>query len=317
MATFARKDTEIRAVADLIASEPAFGGRILQFANSAKFAFTSKITNVHHAVALLGIEEVRNATATLAMASFYKSSGEELVRCWRHTIACALLSEEVARAVGKFREQAYTAGILHDIGRLGLLAAYPHEYQETVRGAAEHAIDLLDYERERFGVDHCEAGRWLAERWALPEEFLIIAGRHHDPPDGSALDLRTIVHVACKLADHLGYDVTIPLQPAAIDDVLAPVPEAARRRLIEEMDRIRNSIELHIAEYGACLPPPVKPHVNDPEQAIAELELSNEFAVCLPQDTEPPEADGFRWTGAVVLLAAAALGGWAWMTYLR
>lgn len=317
MATFARKDIEIRAVADLIASEPTFGGRILQFANSARFTFNSRITNVHHAVALLGLEEVRNATTTLAMASFYKSSAAELVRCWQHTIATGLLSEEIARATGMFRDQAYTAGVLHDIGRIGLLAAYPGEYQQTVRDAAEHALDLLDYEREKFGMDHCEVGRWLAERWTLPEDFRVIAGRHHDLPDGSPFDLRTLVHVACRLADHLGYDVTKPLKPIEIDQLLDPIPEAARCRLTGEMDRIRKAIEIHIREYGACLPAPEKPPEETPEQAIAEIQLSNEFSVCLPQESSGESPSGSRWIGPVILLAAAAAGGAAWMVWFR
>ncbi len=318
MATFARSDIELRSVADLIASEPTFGSRVLQFANSARFSFNSKITSVRHAVSMLGIEEVRNATTTLAMASYYRSSAVELVRCWRHTIACALLAEEIAKATGQFRDQAYTAGVLHDIGRLGLLAAYPSEYQQTVRDAAEHALDLLDYEREKFGLDHCEAGRWLAERWALPEDFRVIAGRHHDPPDGSPFDLCTLVHVACRLADHLDYDVTRPLRPVELDELLAPLPEPARRRLTEEMDRIRKAIELHIAEYGAFLPESAKAaREESPEQAIAELQLSNEFTVCLPDAAPSSDSGGRAWQNAALLAIAAALGGWAWFTWMR
>jgi hypothetical protein len=174
---------------------------------------------------------------------FYRSSASELVRCWQHTIACGLLSDQIAKATGQFQEQAYTAGVLHQIGRIGLLAAYPAEDQQTLREAADHALDLLDYKREKFGVDHCEAGRWLAERWALPGDFGFIAGRHHDLPDGSPFDLRTLVHIACRLADHIGYDVTIPLQPIGLEELFSPLPEPARRRLIHEMDRIRVSEE--------------------------------------------------------------------------
>jgi HD-like signal output (HDOD) protein len=318
MATFARKDVEIRAIADLIASDPTFSSRILQFANSARFTFNSHINNVHHAAALLGLDEIRNATTTLAMASFYRSSASELVRCWQHTIACGLLSDEIARATGRFREQAYTAGVLHDIGRLGLLAAYPAEYQQTIREAAEHALDLLDYEREKFGVDHCEAGRWLAERWALPDEFRVIAGRHHDLPDGSPFDLRTLVHIACRFADHLGYDVTIPLQPIGLEELFSPLPESASRRLIQEMDRIRAAVELHLKEYGACLPETPPPQVDDPEQLIVQAGLPQEFPVCLPTmpDTEPGP-DSFRWIPTLLALAAVAGGAWMWLVYVK
>ncbi len=318
MATFARKDIQVREIADLIASDPTFSSRILQFANSARFTFYSTITNVHHAAALLGLDEIRNAITTLAMASFYRSSASELIRCWQHTIACGLLSDEIAKATGQFREQAYTAGVLHDIGRLGLLAAYPAKYQQTLREAAARALDLLDYEREKFGVDHCEAGRWLAERWALPDEFRFIAGRHHDLPDGSPFDLRTLVHIACRLADHLGYDVTIPLRPIGLEELFSPLPEAARRRLIQEMDRIRTSVELHLGEYGVCLEETPQPQVDDPEQLTVQASLPDEFPVCLPTTPDPePAPAGYLWVATLLAVAAAAGSAWVLLAYLK
>jgi HD-like signal output (HDOD) protein len=116
-------------------------------------------------------------------------------------VAPAILADQIAKACGAFVDVAYTAGIIHDIGRLGLLVAYPREYETIIRDAAERYLDLLDFECEQCGVHHAEAGRILAERWDLPAELRVIAGRHHDPCEGGDLDLLRIVHVACRLAD--------------------------------------------------------------------------------------------------------------------
>lgn len=316
MATFAQQNVQTKDVADLIAKEPTFASRVLQIANSAQFAFQSPITNVRHAVVLMGIEQVRNATVTLATVSLYRSAlkASELIRCWQHTVACGILAAEIAKAVGAFQEQAYTAGILHDIGRLGLLAAYPREYEQTVRDAAARSLDLLDYERDQFGVDHCEVGRWLGERWGLPIEFRVIAGRHHDLPDGSELDLRTVVHMACRFADYLGFDVTKPLKPIDLDELLAPIPEARRARLTRDTRQLRGMVEQHLGDYGVAMA--VGEGEAEEPGAVEEPSLPEEFPVGLPE----PESAGLpdltrRWLGiagwAAVVVAVLAL----WMLY--
>ena len=308
MATFAQQNVQTKDIADLIAKEPTFASRVLQIANSAQFAFQFPITNIRHAVVLMGLEQVRNATVTLATVSLYRAAlqADELIRCWQHTVACGILAAEIAKACGVFQEEAYTAGILHDIGRLGLLAAYPREYQKTVRDAAERSLDLLDYEREQFGVDHCEAGRWLGERWGLPKEFRIIAGRHHDPPDGASLDLRTVVHMACRFADYLGFDVTKPLKPVELDELLAPIPEARRLRLIRDVDRLRRMVQEHLGDYGAALAATEEPN---PEQA-EEVSWPEEFPVCLPEAGGSETSRGWITVAAWVAVLVAALAMW-------
>ena len=79
-------------------------------------------------------------------------------------------------------------------------------------------------------------GRYLAERWGLPEDLMLVAGRHHDPSEGAELDLLRIVHIACRIADCLGYEVSRPLVPMQMvelafkreKDVFAPITPAAR-----------------------------------------------------------------------------------------
>lgn len=316
MATFAQQNVQTKEIAELIAKEPTFASRILQLANSAQFAFEFPITNVRHAVVLMGLEQVRNATVTLATVSLYRSAlqASELIRCWQHTVACGILASEIAKACGLFQEEAYTAGILHDIGRLGLLAAYPREYQKTVRDAAERSLDLLDYEREEFGVDHCEVGRWLAERWGLPMAFRIIAGRHHDPPDGSPLDLRTLVHIACRFADYLGFDVTKPLKPIELDELFTPIPESRRLRLTRDIKRLRSMVEEHLGDYGVGVTPTDPTPEAREEDKPEDAELPEEFPVCLPEASAPTRS-GSRWLAVSAWLAVFGAALVAWWFY--
>jgi HD-like signal output (HDOD) protein len=239
-------------VADLIASDATFTARLLQRANSAEFGFVTDVTSARRAVALLGLDLTRQITLAHATAAYVGGAPktEALRRSWQHTVATAVLAEEIAVACEMFTSVAFTAGIMHDIGRLGLLVAYPDEYEGMIRDSAGRCLDLLDFEQETFGVHHAEAGRMLTEEWGLPADMAVIAGRHHDACEGTELDVLRIVHVACRFADVLGYDVVKPLVPASVEQVLADLPPRGRQRLIQAPAELLLRIEERIREFG-------------------------------------------------------------------
>jgi putative nucleotidyltransferase with HDIG domain len=268
-------------VADLIGSDATFTARLLQRVNSAQFGFVSEVANVRRAVALLGLDTTRQITLSHATAAYAQGAlgTETMRRCWQHTVATAVIAEEIAAACEAFTSVAFTAGIMHDIGRLGLLVAYPEEYEQVIRNAAERSLDVLDFEQEEFGAHHAEAGRILAERWGLPAEMGLIAGRHHDPCEGDELDLLRIVHVACCLADVLGYDVVKPLVPSTAADVLAQLPPRARERLSQSPEELRKRIDERLQEYGS---EPLEREAAPPEETLALLGSP------APEDVQPP-----------------------------
>jgi putative nucleotidyltransferase with HDIG domain len=254
-------------VADLIASDATFTARVLQRVNSAEFGFLADITNVRRAVALLGLDTTRLITLSQAAAAYAQGGlkTETMRRCWQHTVATAVLAGEIAEACDAFSSVAFTAGIMHDIGRLGLLVAYPEDYERVIRTAAERSLDVLDFEEEEFGAHHAEAGRMLAERWGLPAEMALIAGRHHDPCEGMELGLLRIVHVACRLADVLGYDVVKPLIPSSVNDVIAQLPPSAQERLCQAPEELSERVEERIRDFGS------EPAGAPPEETLALL----------------------------------------------
>ena len=107
-------------------------------------------------------------------------------------------------------------------------------------------VDFLDFEREQFGLDHAEAGRLLAETWELPEQFRIVAGRHHDPCEGTEVDLLRIVHVACRMADALGYGLVPPRAEIDMSAILETLPLAARKHLQLTEEALKAEIEERI-----------------------------------------------------------------------
>ncbi len=254
-------------VADLIASDATFMARLLQRANSAQFGFATDVTSARRAVALLGLDLTRQITLSHAAAAYIGGAPktEALRRSWQHTIATAVLSEEISIACQMFTSVAFTSGIMHDIGRLGLLVAYPDEYESVIRESASRCLDLLDFEEETFGVHHAEAGRMLAESWGLPPDMAVIAGRHHDACEGTGMDVLRIVHVACRLADVLGYDVVKPLVPISVDEALRDLPPLSRQRLTQAPEELLKNIEERIREFSG------ETSEVQPEEALALL----------------------------------------------
>jgi putative nucleotidyltransferase with HDIG domain len=169
-----------------------------------------------------------------------------LRRCWTHSLACGMLSQELATACFMKADEAYTAGLLHDIGRLGLLAAYPVEYANVLEVAVEYSFDVLHCERELFDIDHCEAGAWLAEQWKLPPELGVIAAHHHEDPvavnAGKTPDLLTIVRLGCRLADTLDFSVVKTRAPGDFGQILGYLPEAARLRFPKDVEALKTKV---------------------------------------------------------------------------
>jgi HD-like signal output (HDOD) protein len=233
-----------------IVSDATISAQVLRLANSSLFGFAKSIGTVKQAVIVLGAKQVQSLVMSVATATYSRAAlrTEALQRCWQHTIATAVLCREIAEAAGTLQpEQAYSLGLLHDIGRLGLLVAWPHEYDLMLQKADRDAISLLELEKRLFTMDHCEVGRLLVEQWKLPHEFCVVAGRHHDPPAGATeLNSLRIANLSCRLADALDFWVIKPFQPVDPEAILSELPDAVRVRLpsdpLELREKISNSI---------------------------------------------------------------------------
>src|SRR6202165_3592006 len=175
---FSDPAADLTEAAELIGSDGSLTARLLQRVNSVEFGLAYPIANVQQAITTLGLDYPRqimmmHATAAYAVGALRT---EELRRCWQHAVATAVLAEEIAQSCEAFTNVAFTAGIMHDIGRLSLLVAYPKEYERVIQGAAEQSLDILDFEREEFGVDHAEAGGALGGGWGGSAGARAVAG---------------------------------------------------------------------------------------------------------------------------------------------
>src|SRR5579864_8606472 len=227
-----QENAHITGVGRIIAAEPVFASRVLQMANSPLFALQTQVKTISHAIVLLGLDRVKAITVTRALGDFVGSvlNSKALRACWQNSLACALLSEKLARACKMDTDFAYVSGLLRDIGRLALLVKYPDSYANLLAVSSEQGFDLIATERELFDVDHCQAGAWLMERMPFPPELCEVVSKHHEPPYGP-FRMVHLVRIAGMLADALGFAVLPNARQPTLAEVLQELPEAASLRL--------------------------------------------------------------------------------------
>jgi HD-like signal output (HDOD) protein len=237
----------VKDLSSLVQMDMAFSTEILTLANSALFSFRSEITSILQASVLLGFERLKAIALTVGLRSYVRNFiTPGLLGCWRHSLACAMVAEQIGPACSIERDQAYVAGLMHDIGRLALATIEPAGYKKMMTEAEEKTFDILAREEELFGVDHPEAGKWLAEQWNLPKLFADVAAHHHDQPAPGEPDMVGVVRVACRVADCIGFPAVCSHRPAELHEILRALPRSAAKRLNLEHDQLAKMVEAKI-----------------------------------------------------------------------
>jgi len=229
----AEDEVKFKEIAELIRSDAAVSAEVLRMANSPLLGTWGRVNSVMHAVVILGLERLKGLIVTAALRNYLNAALERpaLLGCWRHNLACGILAEDLAVTYFLPKDPCYTAGLLHDVGRLALLSAYPADYAEMLDLAERYQVDVRECERGVFGLDHCEAGLWLVKEWGFPEEFQAISGAHHEPVSGERFDKVAIVQLACREADALGFAATTGQAELGRRAVAGCAPTGAWRRL--------------------------------------------------------------------------------------
>lgn len=224
------EDVETKEIADTIAADPVFTGELLRLANSPLFGLPRQVKTLRLAVVVPGRDRLRGLTMSVALRSYMRVPRKppHLQDWWRHSLACALLTDGLAAACSARGDYAYTAGLVHNIGRLGLMTIYPKGYARFLRLAGKRPVEVLELERKLFGLDHCEAGRLLMEQWDFPRELIAPAAHHHEEPRPERFGLETLVCLGCRLADTLGFEGLPHQRQWTLEEIRSQLPEPGR-----------------------------------------------------------------------------------------
>ncbi len=172
-------------ITEMIAHDVSMSSKLLKVVNSAYYGYRGKITSVTHAIVILGFNTVKNLILGLSMYSLLeklKSTPEFDVKSfWVHCVGVACASKVIALEMGrKDKEELFTYGLMHDIGKLAMLALAPDLFLSLVRESKQRGIPFYQIEIEREVLPHTSIGYDLFVYWKMPEELIEVVGYHHD-----------------------------------------------------------------------------------------------------------------------------------------
>ena len=208
------EQTEVgnQEVVEVLKHDPILTAKLLRACNSASLGFAEGISSVDQAVFLLGFLRILHMAQVLALGDAlavpmpgYAVAANEL---WRHSVMVAVAAEllsQIGPAPGANPAIAFTAGLLHDIGKLALSQELTAERQASIRyRVAEHGESRIEAEREVLGADHAEVGGCLLSLWRLPQMIVEGVANHHAPVAQPRGRLSAVVYLANCLAHLAG-----------------------------------------------------------------------------------------------------------------
>lgn len=226
-------------------ADPALTADLLLVANSPLFGTRASVASIRHALTHLGLDRVRSLATTIALSFFVRNQPRTaFVRhIWAHSIATATVSEVLGRLYRL--PDLYTAGLMHDLGRLGLLLTVGQDYEKWASLEVPNIEESNQLERARFGMDHCEAASLVGEKWGFPPVLHKCMIGHHEPKAGRPGDPITLVQVACRMAAAVGFP-EVYQEPAEFPEL----PDKARGCEELTSERIRQQVESQIETIG-------------------------------------------------------------------
>lgn len=216
------ENASAKDLSDEIAADPGLTGKILKIVNSAFYGFYREIALISDAVVVLGFEEIQRISLAISVVGMLGRKGggnDERVRFWNHCFHTAAIAELLERELGRGGKGAFTAGLLHDVGRAVLDQHFPELFQTLLATERRERQLPIVVEQNLLGTTHAEIGYWLAERWHLPPVLAEAIRFHHVPAEaGDGAVMAATVHVA----DVLVHRLTAVEEEDALEREIAP-----------------------------------------------------------------------------------------------
>jgi HD-like signal output (HDOD) protein len=203
----------LEEIAAVVSKDQVLAGQLLKTANSAFFGFTSRVASIKQALLLLGVNAAKGLL--LGVSLFHHVRGIEGL--WAHSVGTASVAAVIARRQALTdHAEVFAAGLLHDVGKVFLVAKFSPEYRRALSLAQERGTLIVDAEREIFDATHTEAAAWALEHWHLPSQLIEPIRYHHEPSLATMWCTETaVVHVADILTRARGFgsggDALVPL----------------------------------------------------------------------------------------------------------
>ena len=271
----------IEDMSRIIHTDVSMAAKILKLANSAYFRSSGKISRIDHAIARLGRDAIKNLAISSAIHQVFGktallNNGFDLKRFWRHSLTTAVLARTIAGNSGYNQpEQAFLAGMIHDIGRLILALNFPYEYKEVLNDRENEAESMIDREI-RMMAPHTEIGVWLLTKWQMDSMTVDAVLYHHETVSRikESFPLVKIVYAANDLAQVTGSsDETFSILKSLFKGDL-PDTEELLLKADEEVQELADFLGLPIGEKELKGPEDKSTELKPPELVSEVKNLS-------------------------------------------
>jgi HD-like signal output (HDOD) protein len=218
--------SSLKDLAALVKTDQAIVTKALKLANSAYYGLGGKVSSIEHATVLLGSEAfgelVAMASSSKLLGAALRGYNADAGVLWRHSLAVAFGSKIIAgKRNSDLANIAFTAGIIHDAGKLILDKAVFEKRERFDDFLSNGQLTFLDAEKEILGFDHAEIASEVCKKWRIPESIAIPIKFHHSPSSSQDNELAYILHIADCIA--MMSDIG-----TGVDDVLYRLDETAR-----------------------------------------------------------------------------------------
>ncbi|MBW1991613.1 MAG: HDOD domain-containing protein [Deltaproteobacteria bacterium] len=208
-----KPELSIQELVEVIKFDPAITANVLRIANSAYFGLRREIHSLHQALLLLGTQELLKiiiaSGATRLFANATPGYFSERHGLWRHSVSCGLMADLLARELTwAERATCFTAGLLHDIGKLVLSLFVDQKFAAIMEVVETQGKPFHRAEKEILGVDHAEIGGEMARIWDFPDRLRLVIRHHHlDCPESFSDNLVLLIHLADVLVLMFGQNL--------------------------------------------------------------------------------------------------------------
>lgn len=214
--------TSSKDIARVISADPALSAKVITIVNSPAMGLRNKISDLPYAITLMGYDQIRDIVLSVNIVEkMGKREEQQFIRLWKHSFYCAKVAEIIAKIVGKPAGEAFTLGLLHDIGKILLGYSNQMAFSSALNNYKYQAGKALHWQSEKqvFGMTHAEIGALAVSYWKMPT--LLYEGIwHHHSPRTTALNslseqMAQIVYVADTLCWTLGHPSVNSVNPYA------------------------------------------------------------------------------------------------------
>lgn len=201
-------DSTAEDIQNVLTEDQGLTVKVLRLANSAHYGFARRIDTISQATVLLGFQAIRSIVLAASCSPMLKPEMEGYGlapgELWQHSQAVAITAKEVARVARRGHlEQAYTAGLLHDIGKIILNHYMKNTYKFVLLKMEQDQISFLEAEEAVLGFNHGQVGQRIGDKWNLPQDLVEAIAYHHRPEEKDS-DLTAIIHVADAMVMMMG-----------------------------------------------------------------------------------------------------------------